>query len=165
MALKIHNGKGSGGAGGSPTPPGGAGPMAQQQVPAWLGRICPVLSAAGMGKHSPIAGPTGQPQVGEAVACQGPACMFFLNSPDADGVVRQNGSCAITVLALSLATSQSLTVEIMKGVQAGAADLKAGAADLKRGADALDDIAGEGTPLEEGAAPPDAGAPSAPELR
>lgn len=90
----------------------------------YQGKLCPILS---MGMGAPkqqagtlIAGITGLPPPqgqtgGEALACQGPNCMWFLPVADENGVVREGG-CAFKHVPVAISILNSIVGQVGNGL-------------------------------------------------
>lgn len=68
-------------------------------APPWAGKMCPLLSMAGLSKQpSKILGAVSQGEA-EAISCQGPNCMWMRPIADESGNVVAM-ECAVNLIAL-----------------------------------------------------------------
>lgn len=70
----------------------------------WQQQMCPILSAQMLAKPKPVvalAGAAGPPEP-EVMACQGPACMWFMQIRDPDSGKIVGGTCVATLIPNAL---------------------------------------------------------------
>lgn len=95
-------------------------PLPSPPQPGYATKICPHLSAASIAQGSQpqrVIAP-GQPQpTGEAVACQGPNCMWYMLEKDQNGRTI-GGNCAVPLTAYAQHMTSMLLGDVLQRLAA-----------------------------------------------